>query len=243
MADPGWITFWALSGLCALLGLQTVYPAKILQLLIQSAFLVQFFTFLIILRVRNNEVPQNCWYGLWFSLFNIGIMWGMPIDVNGIVSVALAVTRLCITTDYQMPSPAFWALIIYLTVVAIMVPRLQLPPMPPTVRIFYLGNLGGVVKFAILIFNTYIDHQGILHLPGVQIPHYVTVAVIFAVILVANAIAYNGRYIPAVLLWFASIAIFYHHMWPWNEDFSWLWVVSVSISHRVMSGVFMDAAC
>ncbi|KAK5652036.1 hypothetical protein OQA88_10939 [Cercophora sp. LCS_1] len=217
MANAGWITFWILSGLCALAGIQPI-------------FFTQFITFLIVMRVRNNDMPPSCWYGLWFSFINSGGMWMTAIetDAGHATMTILLIVRLCLTSDYQMPTPTFWVLYVWMSILA------GLSSQRDAEKKY---SPAAVAQFALFIFNCYIDSQGI-HLPGIRISHYVTAAVVLAIIIVANAAAYDGKYLPALFMWFVSIGVFRQYMWPWSEEFGWLCIIAWFIHLQTMQCCF-----
>jgi len=173
-----------------------------------AVFSVQAIVFLLLMRSRHNEMSQNCWYGFWFSVLQAGkLLSSQVFDAQAVrfLIFVSTVARLCITSEYQMPVPAFWVFLIILVI--------------------YTGGRGNgvIVWYTVIIFNSYLDKDG-FHLPGLLISHYITAAILLTTATIQNLRSYPGCW-STIIIWFASVGVLHNQMWPWNEDFGWLWLV------------------
>lgn len=202
-----WVVYWALS----LLFFAMILFGPDIFVRLALVFLVQFFTFLVLMRMSNNEMSLNCWCGFWFSLSQIlpllRAQFKMPVYLS-MLSVA-TIARFCISSDYLMPNAAFCILIFFLSTSS-----------PPR-------SLGSFIWYSLYIFNNYIDRRGI-HSPVLRISHYITVPVLLALIFLINPSGYRG----AILAWLVSMVVLRSRIWPWNEDFGWLWAVRMAADPR-----------
>ena len=193
MKQGYWVACWVAFGVLAALPISFVFS-------------VFFFAILISMRVAQNQMSQHIWIALWLSLARAGPTLDMAIDLqaHGVLTFASTVIRLFITSDYEMPTSAFWVLLLLL---------LQFNRKP---------SVGAVVYWNVLIFNLHLKFDGI-HLPGLLISWYFIQALVAIFLVAVNAFLYP-KYIPTVFLWFALVGILHNQMWPFNKDFGLLWI-------------------
>ncbi|KAK5997943.1 Cyclic AMP receptor-like A-like protein [Cladobotryum mycophilum] len=169
-------------------------------------FRIQFYGYLILMRATNNQMPKHIWVAFWLCFWFIygDLFFLVQKKDYKTTAILLAVVRFFIRSDYEMPALVFW----------IIVGICAISFFPPT--------MGSFVCYGVVLFSTHIERDGI-HLPGVLVHHFVITALVAVLVSIANLLS-NPGYFGAVLVFFATAGILRNQMWPYNEEFGFLWM-------------------
>jgi hypothetical protein len=123
----------------------------------RPVFWIGFCGFLILMRIKENQMSQNCWVAFWLSLSHIypDLLFQIEEGLHFWLWI-LYICRFCITSAYEMPTAAFWTLIVLL--------------MPASLG----STLGLFVQIAVVIFSSHLESHGI-RLPGLSIKYWILV--------------------------------------------------------------------